>query len=263
MPTLILTHRYSSDSNALFGAALAAGWSVERFRPSQLPLDLVFSDPVFYGESLWADMFATKLSFMLLEPSIDWLPQLPERHRKRAVRVMPLAAARQLRVRAFVKPADEKYFPACVYASGTAIPPSSPCEGIPVLVSEPVNFEIEFRCFVLNRQVMALSPYMRNGYRARSASGEWTATSAEVEAALTSIHATLSDPEVQLPPAVVIDVGLMTDRGWGVIEANPAWASGLYGCDPTEVLAVLQRATVPRSLPLESELRWVRSSGEL
>ena len=31
-------------------------------------------------------------------------------------------------------------------------------------------------------------------------------------------------------------------RGWAVIESNPAWGSGLYGCDLNQVLGVLQRA---------------------
>jgi len=29
-----------------------------------------------------------------------------------------------------------------------------------------------------------------------------------------------------------------------VIEANPSWGSGIYGCDPHKVLEVLERATV-------------------
>ena len=42
----------------------------------------------------------------------------------------------------------------------------------------------------------------------------------------------LEDPTVELPPAVTLDVGRIASRGWAVIETNPAWASGLYGCDP-------------------------------
>jgi hypothetical protein len=52
---------------------------------------------------------------------------------------------------------------------------------------------------------------------------------------------------------VVVDVGRMTGRGWGVVEANPAWASGLCGCDPAGVLPVLRRATVPRHAVPEAE----------
>jgi hypothetical protein len=63
---------------------------------------------------------------------------------------------------------------------------------------------------------------------------------------------------MELPPAVVIDVGRMTGRGWGVVEANAAWASGLCGCDPAAVLAVLRRAAVPVSAVTDIDRRWAR-----
>ena len=45
-----------------------------------------------------------------------------------------------------------------------------------------------------------------------------------------------------LPPAFVVDVGLVEGRGWAVVEFNPAWCSGLLGTDPTAVLSVLKRS---------------------
>jgi hypothetical protein len=55
--------------------------------------------------------------------------------------------------------------------------------------------------------------------------------------------------------------GRMAGRGWGVVEANPAWASGLCGCNPSRLLPVLQRATVPRRMISEAEQRWLRRVG--
>lgn len=49
-------------------------------------------------------------------------------------------------------------------------------------------------------------------------------------------------PSVSVPEAVVVDVGMIRDRAWAVIECNAAWGSGIYGCDPVEVFRVLQRA---------------------
>jgi len=132
---------------------------------------------------------------------------------------------------------------------------------LPVLVSEPVAFEIEYRFFVLERRVAALSPYIRGGEIARSAAGDWEADAAEVEAAIAAIHTLLADTDAELPPAVVVDVGRMAARGWGVVEANPAWASGLCGCDPIGVLPVLRRAAVARSSMSEADQRWARPSG--
>jgi hypothetical protein len=262
VPTLVLSHRYSPDSNALFAAALAAGWDVERLHSFRCPEGLAARDPVFYGETLLADAIMADLGLLLLEPTADWLPRLPQRQRRRDVRLMTLAEALTIRDRVFIKPTDEKCFPARVYADGAALDPDPalPPE-LPVLVSEPVVFEVEFRFFVLEREVAAHSPYIRGGEIARSAEGDWEAEPAEIEEATTSIRALLGDAEVALPPAVVVDVGRMTDRGWGVVEANPAWASGLCGCNPASVLPVLRQAAVVRSMVSEVDRCWARRVG--
>jgi hypothetical protein len=46
---------------------------------------------------------------------------------------------------------------------------------------------------------------------------------------------------------VVLDVGVIGERGWAVIETNAAWGSGIYGCDPKAVLQVIRRACVRRA----------------
>ena len=46
------------------------------------------------------------------------------------------------------------------------------------------------------------------------------------------------------PRAVVVDVGQIAEKGWAVVEANGAWGSGIYGCDPNLVLDVIQHATI-------------------
>ncbi|EYF00947.1 ATP-grasp domain-containing protein [Chondromyces apiculatus] len=259
MPTLVLSHRYSSDSNALFTAALKAGWDVERLHTFQCPEGLAAREPVLYGETLLADAIAGELGIALLEPDAAWLPDLPARHRLREVRLTTLAEALTLHERVFVKPTDEKCFPARVYADGAAIDPDPVLPpDLPVLVSEPVVFEVEFRFFVRGREALTLSPYIRGGELARDAAGDWEADTAEVEAASAALRALLADPEVALPPAVVVDVGRMAGRGWGVVEANPAWASGLCGSDPARVLPVLRRATVPQAALTDEDRRWIR-----
>ncbi|MDI1450920.1 ATP-grasp domain-containing protein [Polyangium sp. 6x1] len=262
MPTLVLSRRYSPDSNALFAAALAAGWDVERLRSFRCPEDIAARGPVFYGETILADAIASELGIVLLEPTADWLPGLPQHHRLRDVRLTTLAEAQTIRDGVFVKPTDEKCFPARVYANGAAIQPDPVLPpDLPVLVSEPVAFEVEFRCFVLERDVAALSPYIRGGEIARNATGEWEADQADIECARAFLRALLADDVVDLPPAVVVDVGRMAGRGWGVVEANPAWASGICGCDPASVLRVLERATVARDGISDTDRRWSRPVG--
>lgn len=259
MPTLVLSHRYSSDSNALFSAALRAGWDVERLHSFRCPDGLAKKNPVFYGETLLADAIADDLGIVLLEPSADWLPALPERHRLRDIRLSTLGEALTLDKRAFVKPTDEKCFPARVYESGSAIDPDPQLDrDLPVLISEPVQFEIEFRFFIVERRIAAYSPYIRNGGIARDDQGSWGANETEVVAATNSMQSVLDDPDVQLPAAIVVDVGLMRERGWGVVEANPAWASGICGADPAGILLVLQRASVRRNNMSEADEPWIR-----
>src|SRR5262249_49623979 len=125
---------------------------------------------------------------------------------------------------------------------------------------EPVVFEVEYRCFIVERRAAALSPYIRGGEIARDADGAWDADTAEVAEARACVGALLGDPAVELPPAVVVDVGRMAGRGWGVVEANAAWASGLCGCDPAAVLAVLRRAAVPRACASAEDRRWARGA---
>ncbi|AKT41245.1 uncharacterized protein CMC5_054060 [Chondromyces crocatus] len=262
MPTLVLSHRYSPDSNALFSAALAAFWDVERLHTFRCPEGLAERDPVFYGETLLADAILDDLRLALLEPTADWLPGLPRVHRLRDVRLTTLAEAVTLRERTFIKPTDEKLFPARVYEGGAALDPDPKLPpDLPVLVSEPVVFEVEFRFFILERRVATFSPYIRGGEIARSADGAWEADPQESAAATATVQALLADPDVALPPAVVVDIGHMAGRGWGVVEANPAWASGLCGSDPALVLPVLRRCAVPRSHLTEGDTRWVRPSG--
>jgi hypothetical protein len=146
-----------------------------------------------------------------------------------------------------------------VYENGAAIDPDPQLDqDLPVLVSEPVQFEVEFRFFIAERRIAAFSPYIRNGSIARDDNGDWKASENEIESANTAMRNLLEDPNVELPAAVVIDVGHIMGRGWGIVEANPAWASGICGADPTGVLSVLQRASVPRSRISESDERWIR-----
>lgn len=40
---------------------------------------------------------------------------------------------------------------------------------------------------------------------------------------------------------MVVDIGRMPDKGLAVIEANPSWGAGIYGCEPREVLYTIAR----------------------
>ncbi len=77
----------------------------------------------------------------------------------------------------------------------------------PVLVTEPVWWEIEFRCFVRHSRVMACAPYLREGEPLHDENGTWPAMAAEIEYARAYATALLNDPLVALSVAIVVDVG--------------------------------------------------------
>jgi hypothetical protein len=242
---LILPPRNAPDAAIIREAALVTGWQVEQLASWRAPEALRGRDLVLYGEPLFADVITPALDLALLEAPAAWLPGLPERYRRRVIRPATLGEATALPDRWFIKPAEDKCFPAGVYASGADLPATVHAlpESTPVLLSEPVEWKVEYRCFVLNRQVVAHSPYLRHGVLARAEDGSWPAPPGEEEDALAYAAAFLADPAVQLPAAVVVDIGHIAGRGWAVVESNGAWGSGLYGCDPARVLPVLARAT--------------------
>ncbi|HLJ79961.1 MAG TPA: hypothetical protein VKT52_00660 [Ktedonobacterales bacterium] len=51
----------------------------------------------------------------------------------------------------------------------------------------------------------------------------------------------------------------MADDDAAPIEANAAWGSGIYGCDPARILPVLKRAVVRREMLMPNDTCWVTS----
>jgi hypothetical protein len=64
----------------------------------------------------------------------------------------------------------------------------------------------------------------------------------ELGEAIAFCKALLQDQTAAVPEAVAVDVGIIQNHGWAVVECNAAFGSGIYGCDPVEVLRVLRRA---------------------
>ncbi|MEZ4454406.1 MAG: ATP-grasp domain-containing protein [Nannocystaceae bacterium] len=259
MPTLVLPARYSGDSNALWQAAIAAGWRTERVmrlgEAGDLGPRLAGDEVVIYGDTLTADAVAGACGLALLEPDAGWLPGLPEPLRRRAVRLVTLAEARALPGPIFAKPVDDKLFPARVYEVIDVDPGVG--DDLLVLVAEPVRFTVEARAFVCEGSIVALSAYIRGGALARDADGEWPLRADEEAAARECLGRCLAGAAV--PPAVVIDVGAIEGRGWAVVEANPIWASGLCGADPRAILPALRRACLPASAVQEADRPWLRT----
>jgi hypothetical protein len=242
VPTLILTPRYTEDAQALWGAAGQLGWNVERLTSWRAPEHLRnVPEPVLYIEALFGPTLAEHFGLKLVDPPEDWLMRAPEQYRKRSVCLSTLGEARSLRAAQFIKPPNDKSFPAQIYL-GSELPAEYPDE-TPVLVSDVVEWEKEFRCFVLDRELRTYSVYCRGGEL--QGENDFAQSQDEEEALEEFMGQLLDDPRVDLPKATVIDVGVIAGRGWAVVELNGAWGAGIYGCDPVQVLRVIRHASTP------------------
>jgi hypothetical protein len=240
MTTLLLSSRHTEDNQQLWRAAVQRSWKVERVRGLTIP---IFQDDhiVLYIESLFAPSVARHFGLRLLETPLDWLTTLPFEYRHRRVELTTLDAARKSTFPSFVKPPNEKSFTAQVYESPESLPVDYDSD-MAVLIAAPVEWMVEFRCFCLAGQVRTLSPYLRLGQLSRL--DGFASNDQELSEAKAFAERVLGDERVSVPRAIVLDVGVIRDAGWAVVEANAAWGSGIYGCDPNEVLNVIEHATV-------------------
>lgn len=243
MTTLLLSSRYTEDNQALWRAATRRDWSVVRVQGIRCP-EIHDSEVVLYVESLFTPTIAESLGMSLLDCSEDWLVTLPFRLKQRRISLTTLRQARNMPSPMFVKPPNDKSFSAAVYESGDALPKFLDDETA-VLVSEPVQWESEYRCFCLDGRVMTCSPYLRSGALAKET--DFAATPTELAEASAFVELVLATDGVIVPRAIVLDVGQIVKQGWAVVETNGAWGSGIYGCDPDAVLEVIRHATLQPS----------------
>ena len=242
-PILILPPRYTDDSNALWRAAVRLNWEIERLQSWRVPEDFTATYPLaIYGESLWANFVAQQLGGELYEPPHPWLAELPPHFLGRSVEFCTLLEAREKDFPLFVKPAGEKEFAARVYASAADLPPDEDRqESQPVLVSDVVNWEVEYRCFMLEGRVQTASSYWRGESSTRDANGDHPSPPDELAAAIECAEKAASNKRSFGLGGAVVDVGIIEGFGWAVVEANPAFGSGIYGCDAEKVLKVVSR----------------------
>ncbi|MEH0421669.1 ATP-grasp domain-containing protein [Streptomyces sp. B21-083] len=239
--TLFLSPRVTATGHALADAARRRGMRTEVLREWRVPEEWGAAEgATLYAGPLFADAVAAGLGLGLLEAPPDWLARLPYELTHREIEFSTVAEARQLRRPAFVKPPNDKSFPARVYPDGSRLPgPDAVDDSTPVLVSDIVTFDVEYRLFLLDGEVRTGSRYL--------AQGELDAVPLDEDprrAEVLAFAGRLASPT--LPSAVVVDVGLLAGGSeWAVVEANAAWASGHYACDPAAALDVVLHAARP------------------
>jgi hypothetical protein len=190
-----------------------------------------------YGTQTFCEVIAQQMGWTLKQNPFDWLSKVPERFLRRDVEFMTLQQAKQLNTAKFIKPADDKCFTAQVYPPGTLTTHEVVSDDTPTLVSDIVQFDIECRVFVKNGLAFDWSNYLFYGevnspHYWKMSDCRYTHPYYFMENLLFAVR--------DITVSSVIDIGIIRDQGWAVIETNPAWASGTYGCDPTLVLEVLE-----------------------
>jgi hypothetical protein len=252
MESLLLSPNRYRDSIAVEAAAHRAGWTSIRLDSLDFLDETIgpTTSTALYGEPRFGEHVSAWLDLELLAPADDWLCTLPVRYTRRQTSALLLEEVSRTDGPRFIKPASyrDKRFRGTVYSSVDQIPGRSSLKAsLAVLVSEPVFWEVEYRCFVLESEVIAYCPYFRNGRLNVNADAAWPSDRKETAEAVRFAEALLDDVAVSLPPAVVVDIGRIRGRGWAVVEANPAWASGIYGCEPAQILPVLRGACRKRA----------------
>lgn len=249
MPTLVLSQRFHGDSADLQRAAWGRGWNTHRairFLGPDGP-----SDCCLYGEILFCDIMAERLGLGLLDPPDDWLARLPYEARRRDVSFCRARDLAKFNERLFFKPANDKVFQYGVYERGTDVPLRYVDHECPCLVSEVVSFDLEVRLYVLDQQIKTLEYYRLVGEHEEQ----------DVrDAARAFGESVLVQHGHELPSAVVLDVGHIEGRGWAVVEANQAYASGIYGeANLNEILDVVYRSSGPLANVSDSDRKFLRN----
>lgn len=190
-----------------------------------------------YGSQLFCEVISQQMGWKLKANPFGWLAKVPKKYLKRQVDFMTLAEAKKINVRKFIKPADDKCFDAKVYEPGEFKPAEQIEDNYPTLVSDIVEFTHEYRCFVRDLEVVSWSCYIWDKHIAEPNEFEKLVPNLRhPEDFANEVLFTIKSENA------VVDVGLIDGKDWAVIETNPCWASGLYGCDPVEALLTMEKA---------------------
>ncbi len=231
---LLLPTRETRNIERFLEVCFWSGIQVTRLAPGEedrLPSGAALGNAAVHGGPTFCRRVADALGGRVVEPAPDFLPALPPEYVRRRIDLTTLGWARLLAEPKFIKPVADKFFPAAIYEPGAHLDLGAERDAEPVLVSDPVEWEREYRLFVLDGQVKTFSPYPLHG--------EVRVTEEHGREALGFGERVLADERVRLPRAVVLDVGRIRGAGWAVVEANEAVMSGIYDCDPIAVLEVL------------------------
>ncbi|ANF49531.1 hypothetical protein A0O34_02725 [Chryseobacterium glaciei] len=226
---------YTEDSNNLKKASINSLYELNRFNakwnvPEEFRSDVI----AVYGEDIYAEIVAEQCNLTLTKPEDDWLSKISEEFTKRKISYGQLKEFVD-EENIFIKCSDFKSFKAGVFDKVTNIKGFDTLDlESTVFTSEVVEWELEVRCFVLNNEIKTYSSYWRNDTFDTDPLSE-----TEEKDMLEFFNNFIQKYSSTLPNAIVIDFGIIKEKGWALIEANPAWCSGLYNCNAETALEVI------------------------
>ncbi len=251
--TLILSPRFSTDSNDLWGATNRhPHWTNHRA--------INFTKPTTerdgwctYGELTFCDIMAERCGLGLLDPPDDFLVQLPPSYLQRDIYCVKAGHIAKMHFdkKYFVKPANDKVFQRGIYVESYDVPLRYVDDECPCIVSSVVDFEVEVRLYCLDSYIETFSDYLMVSD---------LDPDQELEDAINFGQEALDQFGHLLPSAVVLDVGRISGGGWAVIEANQAYASGIYPLAKLDnILDVVYRSSGPIENVSESDKKFLRN----
>ena len=251
MPSLLCSSNYSLDSKILRKAAQSIGWETLRldgntipewFSPPDSKVALFFTAPKAFS-------IAKQLGLSLAGCSPDWTVNLPPELLNRQMKQQRLKDAVAISDPQFVKHAVSKAFDADVYDQKTLADATKTIHPDSLVhIAEPVVWNCEFRCFVSHSNIETASVYRYQGVPVPDYDSFPEISESQMAEVYEFANSVLHHPDVKCPDAFVLDVGIIENRGWSVVECNECWACGIYDCDPASVLETLASASAPSDI---------------
>ncbi|SHF45574.1 ATP-grasp domain-containing protein [Chryseobacterium sp. OV279] len=237
---IALSPMYTEDSNNLKKASINSPYELNRFNakwnvPEEFREDVI----AVYGEDIYAEIVADQCRLTLMKPDDNCLSLISEEFTKRKISYGQMKDYID-QENMFIKCSDFKSFKAGVYQKVTDIKGFDTVDlNSTVFTSEVVEWLLEVRCFVLHGEIKTYSSYWRNDAFDMNPLSEQ-----EENDLFIFFDSFIRKYASTLPAAIVLDFGIIKEKGWALIEANPAWCSGLYACDAEKALEVIVESCV-------------------
>ena len=237
-PVLLLHLRADVNTNAIWKAAINSGWATERVDHSAR-----FEVPVgtpkvrYYGNTLHAEIIGNKIPLICLP--LDLTVLATTKLTKRRIALIRAEELGVLRESTFIKPAQQKWFSARVYQPGETPVRKLGSSVLPsdlIYISDPIDMINEVRCFCLDGKILTASYYR--------ISHDYCPVGIDDVDRPKVLDEMVAELAPLYPPGVVLDFAYTDRHEFSFLEANEAFASGLYGCAPERCLEAIDASQV-------------------